>query len=115
MLSVIRGKYKTHQTESRVVEGVGEDHHEEGVAGSAILEADGPIPGDEEDEGAEDIPRELDEDLRGHQRRPAIHAAGAFTNLVNRAHFDERYLELVRQGNTRGSVSATMMVSKNDG
>ncbi len=43
---------------------------------------------------------QLNEDLRGHQCGPAVHAARAFTNLVDRAHVDERYLQLVGQRDT---------------
>lgn len=78
-----------------VVEQEGDDEREEREARAAQLETDSPVPREEDHCGREHVERDLDQDLRRDERRPAVHPARTLADLVDVAHVDERHLRLV--------------------
>ena len=57
--------------------------------------ADGPVPAEKEQRATKYVPWDLNDDLRRNQRSPAIHATGAFANLVNTTRVNEWNLQLL--------------------
>ena len=86
-------------TERGVVQREEDTVHEVSVSCSVRREADGPVPTEEEQGGAKDVPRNLDQHLRGEERSPRVHSTGTFADLVDRAQIEEGNLELVGERN----------------
>ena len=80
-----------------VVEREPHAHDEVREASAVGREADGPVPAEEVERRAEDVPRDLDQDLGRDERGPAVHPAVALAHLEDVAHVDERDLQLVRE------------------
>ena len=85
----------TYLTDGRVVEWVDYTVEEVREASTVRGEAAGPEPAQEVQRRANNVPRDLSNDLRGEQRSPTVHATRPFTNLVYIAGLDEGHLELV--------------------
>lgn len=78
------GRHRRHShRNSSVVEWEDDDVHEESVRCPVGVEASGPVPDEEVDDGADNVPWERDDDLRGEEGGPAVHARRTFTNLVH--------------------------------
>lgn len=53
------------------------------------IEADGVVPADEDEDGHECVPGELDEDVGEHEDGPGVGLCGSFAGFVERALGDE--------------------------
>jgi hypothetical protein len=51
-------------------------------SGGVLLQADGVVEADEDDDGHESVPREFDSDVGDHESLPRVGSAGALANLV---------------------------------
>ena len=90
----------TYLAKSSVVDGREDAIQKISVSTTIGREADGPVPAKEEERRADDVPRNLGQDLRRDECRPTVHPAVTLADFIDVAHGDVRDLHLVRRRDT---------------